>query len=43
MSLDTGMSRQTTDQSLIYNEIGINMFNLKLSHMKPKRPAPSIM
>ena len=38
MALDTGMSRQTKNQSLIYNEIGIIISNESLSHIKHNRP-----
>ena len=33
MSLDTVMIRQRKDQSLIYYEKGINIFNFRLSQM----------
>ena len=43
MAINTGMSRQTRDQVWIYYEIGINIFNCWLSHMKHNRPLPSLM
>ena len=43
IALETMMSRQTKDHSLIYYEIGIDIFNCRLSHMKHNRPIPSIM
>lgn len=37
------MSRQIKDQRLKYYEIGINIFNCWLSHMKHNGPIASIM
>ena len=43
ISLDTGLSQQTKDQSLIYYETVKHICNCRLSHMKHNRHIPSIM